>query len=141
MYKLSFNVVEDNIIHFEEFAVLFYSTMLRAAFINLKSYIDRKEAVTPLELRLLEYKRNIYLKAISNSPGEVKILKALIDHRSKYKFTLIFIYSNMPSIDTYINKANPQRDLPTDNLKEINWEEIENKYISSLTSILVFDSR
>lgn len=83
LVRLSSRAAEGNVVRFEQFAVLFYSTMLRAALINLKAYIDRTDSKTPLELRLLEYKRTTYLKAIANSPAEVKILKALIDHRSK----------------------------------------------------------
>ena len=85
LLRLSYNLSSISSISFEQFSLLFCSTILRAALINLKAYID-KEHSTPLDLRLLEYRRSIYLKAISNSPKEVRIMRAIIQHKSKQEF-------------------------------------------------------
>jgi hypothetical protein len=62
--------------------------MLRGALLNLKAYICRKQFHTSLEMRLMEYQRLVYLRALSNSPNETKILKALIEHRNNEEYII-----------------------------------------------------
>ena len=63
--------------------------MFRGAFLNLKAYIYRKKTTNSLELNLLEYQQSIYLKEMSSSPREGKVLKAIVDHRETYEYFYI----------------------------------------------------
>ena len=78
MLRVSFNILDNAKLYFNQFLLVFASSMFRGALINLKSYIYRKHSLNPLEIRLLEYQRIIYLKAISDAPHELKILKAVL---------------------------------------------------------------
>jgi len=82
MFHLSYSLLDNNVIYFNQFLLMFSGPMLRGALLNLEAYIFRKQFHTSLEMRLMEYQRLIYLRALSNSPNEVKILRALIEHRN-----------------------------------------------------------
>eukprot|EP00826_Nyctotherus_ovalis_P046082 TRINITY_DN5165_c0_g4_i1.p5 TRINITY_DN5165_c0_g4~~TRINITY_DN5165_c0_g4_i1.p5 ORF type:complete len:101 (-),score=36.72 TRINITY_DN5165_c0_g4_i1:295-597(-) len=82
MFHLSYSLLHNSNIYFNQFLLIFSGPMLRGALQNLKAYICRKQFHTSLETRLMEYQRLVYLRALSNSPAEAKILKALLEHRN-----------------------------------------------------------
>ncbi len=80
---LSYDPLEGSYVHFDQFLMVFSGAMLRGALLNLKAYVEAgKGRFFPLEMRLLEYQRNVYMCGLGSSPHEKRILQAITEHRT-----------------------------------------------------------